>query len=234
MLLLRQQLGLLDEQESLGLVEGRQRQAAERVVGGKTQDQEGRGDIQRADENAARGDGNMEIALEPGRANRPVCVEFRPRAALALEHQRRAVLVGEPTGNDDAIGAPRGVQHVDRHVVEPLERLQLRELHLHVPRAEICLLDGALLKLNDAQHDIDDRRRENRDAGRDDAEVSDQGPRRARALRESRVGTKNSGAGCGPGIRRSQPQPSANISNKNRAAHTRVPPTKRCTDPMDE
>ena len=89
----------------------------------------------------------MEMPFELRRPDRLAGSHLRPRRGPALEHQRRAGAVGDPAGDDHAVGPAGGMEDVDRNLVEPVEAALMRQLHLDVARAEHCLLLGALLQL---------------------------------------------------------------------------------------
>ena len=105
-------------------------------------------------------------------------------------------------------------------------RTLLRELHLHVARAERRLLLGALLQLKRVDDAEGDRRCENGDAGRDDAQVPDERSGRAGRLRQPRIGARNAAASPRPGIRHFPPEPCKGISEIEGYAHA-LSPTKR-------
>ena len=178
---LRQQLGLLGVQQFLRPVQPRQRQPAEAVVGGQTQHEETGGDIERADEDLARADRDMEMPFECGvRIGLLARISghdaARPGTSASCRPCRSA------SWRRPRCWAAGGMQDVDRDLVEPVDAALLRQLHLDVARAEHRLLLGALLQLKRADGGEGDRRREDGDAGRDDAELPDEGPRRAGPL----------------------------------------------------
>ena len=225
--LLRQQLGLLGVQELLRLVQPRQRQSPEAVVGGQTQDEEAGGDIERADEDLARADGDMEMPFEVRRPNR-LAGSASPATTCGLPWNISVVpaLVGDPAGDDHAVGRAGGMEDVDRNLVEPVDAALLRELHLHVARAEHRLLLGALLQLKRADGGVGDRRREDGDAGRDDAQLPDEGPGGAGPSRQPRIDARNAAASLRPDIRHCPPQPCAKASaNKKVCACANSPPS---------
>ena len=181
------QLLLLGFQALQRTVESGEREALKAVVGRQSQDQECKRRLHGAEENLARADSYMEIAVEHGGVDLGLCPELRPPGCLPLKHQRAAGGVGHPACRDGAFGALRRVQNVHRSLREPIDGFLPGKLHLDVAGADRCLLQSVLPELVGADPCVESRRRQDGDASDGGAQAADKSPWRNNALAHAHV-----------------------------------------------